>query len=171
MRLRRNGAPERPARRQSQHRLDASAVAELIDGYLAGAKIKDLAQRFGVHRTTVTCLLRRHNVQPRPVGLSPGQLNDTTRLYREGWSLAKLGDKFGVDDMTERRYLLLADVAIRSPHKRPPKHVKPNRDEARLTKLTVPAPNADSGTSVGACDRRRSVRRDAGPWLAHVGRC
>jgi len=52
--------------------------------------------------------------------LSPGQLYDATRLYREGWSLAKLRDKFGVDDMTVRRYLLLADVAMRSPHERHP---------------------------------------------------
>lgn len=49
-------------------------------------------------------------------GLSPGQLCDATRLYGEGWSLAKLRDKFSVDDMTVRRYLLLAKVAMRSPH-------------------------------------------------------
>jgi hypothetical protein len=113
-------APESAAPRLRMKRLDAPSVAELIDGYRGGAKIKDLAQRFGVHRTTVTCLLRRHGVQSRPVGLSPGQIDDATRFYREGWSLAKLGDKFGVDDMTVRRYLLLADVAIRSPHERPP---------------------------------------------------
>jgi len=113
-------SPESSPPRLRMKRLDAPTVAELIDGYRGGAKIKDLAQRFGVHRTTVTCLLRRHNVQPRPVGLSPGQLCDATRLYREGWSLAKLGDKFGVDDMTVRRYLLLADVAMRSPHERHP---------------------------------------------------
>jgi hypothetical protein len=29
-----------------------------------------------------------------------------------------LGAKFGVDDMTVRRYLLLADVAMRSPHEK-----------------------------------------------------
>jgi hypothetical protein len=101
-------------------RLDALAVSDLIDGNRGGAKVKDLAQRFGVHRTTVTCLLRRHGVQLRPVGLSPGQLCDATRLYREGWSLAMLGDKFGVDDMTVRRYLLIADVAMRSRHERHP---------------------------------------------------
>ena len=109
---------ERSAPRLHMKRLDAPAVAELIDGYRGGAKVKDLAQRFGVHRTTVTCLLRRHGVQLRPVGLSPGQLCVATRLYREGWSLAKLGEEFGVDDMTVRRYLLLADGAMRSPNER-----------------------------------------------------
>ena len=50
------------------------------------------------------------------VGLSPDQVVDACRLYREGWSLARLGQKFCVDDMTVRRYLLLAGVVMRSPN-------------------------------------------------------
>jgi hypothetical protein len=100
-------------------RLDASATAELIDAYRAGARIKDLARQFDVHRTTVPSLLARHGVELRPVGLSPDQVSDAARLYRDGWSLARLGEKFGVDDMTVRRYLLLAGAVMRSPHERP----------------------------------------------------
>jgi hypothetical protein len=125
LRVRREAAseqrlPARPAPRQSQHRLDGQALAELIAGYREGAKIKELARWFGIHRNTVTDLLVRHGIELRQVGLSPNQVRDACRLYRDGWSLAKLGDKFGVDDMTVRRYLLLADVAIRSPHERHP---------------------------------------------------
>ena len=32
--------------------------------------------------------------------------------------LARLGEKFGVDDMTVPRHLLLAGVVMRSPHER-----------------------------------------------------
>ena len=48
----------------------------------------------------------------------PTRLVLLPRLYRNGWSLARLGEKFGVDDMTVRRYLLLAGVVMRSPHER-----------------------------------------------------
>jgi hypothetical protein len=51
------------------------------------------------------------------VGLSPDQVTDGCRLYHNGWSLARLGEKFGVDDMTVRRYLLLAGVVMRSRHR------------------------------------------------------
>jgi hypothetical protein len=106
------------ARRLHMTLLDAPATAEPIDAYRAGARIKDLARRFDVHRTTVTSLLLRHDVELRPVGLSPVQVHDAARLYRDGWSLARLGEKFGADDMTVRRYLLLAGVVMRSPYER-----------------------------------------------------
>ena len=99
-------------------RLDAPAAAELVDAYLAGAEIKDLARRFDVHRTTVTSLLLRHDIELRPVGLSPNQIHSTARLYRDGLSLARLGETFRVDDMTVRRYLLLAGVMMRSVNQR-----------------------------------------------------
>jgi hypothetical protein len=95
-----------------------SAVAELIDGYRTRAKIQELARQFGVHRTTVTALLLRHGIKLRQVGLSPDTVGDAARLYRDGWSLARLGAKFSVDDMTVRRYLLLARVVMRSPNER-----------------------------------------------------
>ena len=99
-------------------RMDAFATAELIVAYQEGAKIKDLARRFGVHRTTVTSLLLRHGVEVRHLGLTPDQIRDAALLYRDGWSLARLGEKFGVDDMTVRRYLLLAGVVLRPPYRR-----------------------------------------------------
>lgn len=106
------------ATRLHMTRLDASATAGLIDAYRAGVRIKDLAGRFGVHRTTVTSLLACHGVELRPVGMSPDQVLHAAQLYRDGWSLARLGEKFGVDDMTVRRHLLLAGVVMRSPHER-----------------------------------------------------
>jgi hypothetical protein len=45
-------------------------------------------------------------------------VRDAALLYADGWSLARLGEKFGVDDMTVRRYLLLAGVVMRSANQR-----------------------------------------------------
>ena len=63
-------------------------------------------------------LLLRHDVELRPVGLSPNQIHSAARLYRDGLSLARLGETFRVDDMTVRRYLLLAGVMMRSVNQR-----------------------------------------------------
>jgi hypothetical protein len=77
--------------------------------------IKELAQRFGIHRMTVTELLRRHGVELRRAGLAPKEIAAAAHFYRQGWSLARLGAKYGVDPATVWRALLAADVIMRSP--------------------------------------------------------
>jgi DNA-binding MarR family transcriptional regulator len=47
--------------RQQQTRLTPSQVARLVEERAAGATIGELAERFAVHRTTVTAHLRRRN--------------------------------------------------------------------------------------------------------------
>ncbi len=54
----------------------------------------------------------------RQVGLNAGQVAEACRLYAEGWSLARLANRYDVTDMTVRRNLLLAGVVMRSPHER-----------------------------------------------------
>src|SRR5215218_1896046 len=67
---------------------------KLIAAYGHGESIKQLAQRFGIHRMTVTALLRRHGVELRRAGLTSDDVVAASRLYAHGWSLAKLGRKF-----------------------------------------------------------------------------
>jgi AraC-like DNA-binding protein len=105
-----------PAMRQSQHRLDGAAIAQLVESYLSGSAIRDLAGEFGVHRTTVTTLLRREHVELRQAGLNQGRVEEACQLYRDGWSVARLGERFGVDGTTVWRYLQLAGVRLRSPN-------------------------------------------------------
>jgi hypothetical protein len=80
--------------------------------------MKELADRFGIHRATATSILHRLGVEPRQFGLSDKQVAEACRLYPEGWSLARLAERYDVTDMTVRRYLLLAGVVMRSPHER-----------------------------------------------------
>jgi hypothetical protein len=75
--------------------------------------------RFGIHRLTVTELLRRHGVELRRVGLSQAEIEAATRLYRQGWSLARLGGRFGVDPTTVWRAFRAAAIPMRSPSMRP----------------------------------------------------
>jgi hypothetical protein len=86
--------------------------------YTERKSIKELAGTHGIHRLTATSLLSRRNVQLRQVGLCHDQVAEACRRYPEGWSVARLAERYGVDDMTVRRYLLQADVVMRSPHDR-----------------------------------------------------
>jgi lambda repressor-like predicted transcriptional regulator len=90
----------------------------LVSGYREHVPVKELARHYGISRQTVNAVLRRHWVEPHQLGLSPAEVADATQLYRDGWSLAKLAQKFGVDGMTVRRYLLLAGVVMREPNDR-----------------------------------------------------
>jgi DNA-directed RNA polymerase specialized sigma24 family protein len=46
-------------------------------------------------------------------GLSPEQIDEAVRLYEAGWSLARIGDRMGVNDMTVRQRLLERGVQMR----------------------------------------------------------
>lgn len=109
-----------PPKRQMQNRLSDEATAELVEAYQAGALIKDLAGQFGIHRATASALLVRQGVTLRGRGLTPAQVADASKLYCQGWSLARLGERFNVDGMTVRRHLVLTGIAIRSPNERRP---------------------------------------------------
>jgi lambda repressor-like predicted transcriptional regulator len=101
--------------RQHPHRLSQAEVLEQIAAYGHGESIKQLAQRFGIHRMTVTALLRRHGVELRRAGLTSDDVVAASRLYAHGWSLAKLGRKFGVNAATVLRALRACGVTMRSP--------------------------------------------------------
>jgi DNA-binding transcriptional regulator LsrR (DeoR family) len=111
-------ALERRAARQTQVRLDSHQANELAMAYRAGGATTELAERFGIHRTTVTAILERLGVEPRTLGLSDKQVVEACRLYPDGWSLAQLAERYNVTDMTVRRYLVLSGVVMRSPHER-----------------------------------------------------
>ena len=100
-------ASEAPALRvlQSQTRLNTQAVEALIEGYLAGRTVYELAAEFGIDRRTVSAHLHRRNVPMRRRGLAPAQQAETIRLREQGWSLARIGDRFDVDAGTVLNFL------------------------------------------------------------------
>jgi hypothetical protein len=81
--------------------------------YREGKTIKELTGMYGV-----TSLLRRHGVEPREIGLTDIDVAEACHLYPDGWSLARPAERYDVDDMTVRRYLLVAGVQMRSAHER-----------------------------------------------------
>ncbi len=68
-----NGSPEVNFRTPKRviHRLEPPEIERLREEYLSGSAIQELADRFGVHRSTVTVLLNRAGVVRRPVESQP----------------------------------------------------------------------------------------------------
>jgi DNA-binding MarR family transcriptional regulator len=71
--------PRKP--RQRHRRLSMSEMSKLIKEYEQGALVKELAERFGVHRVTVTALLEWHEVELRRSGLVREVIPIVARMY------------------------------------------------------------------------------------------
>ncbi|MFT4235622.1 MAG: helix-turn-helix domain-containing protein [Microbacterium sp.] len=94
-----------PHTRQAQRRLDAASVDALVDGYLAGQTVYELAAEFGIERRTVSAHLHRRGVPMRRRGLSLAQKEEAFALRDRGWSLAQIGARFDVSSGTVRNHL------------------------------------------------------------------
>jgi hypothetical protein len=85
-----------PGARQAQKRLGAASVDALVDGYLAGQTVYELAAEFGIERRTVSAHLHRRGVPMRRRGLSLAQKGEAFALRDRGWSLTRIGARFDV---------------------------------------------------------------------------
>jgi DNA-binding transcriptional ArsR family regulator len=103
----------RPHARGIARRLSESEVTELITGYREGRTVYDLAERFHIHRTTVSQHLRRRGVKMRRLGLDEQQVNLAIRLYEQGWSVARIGSQCGVNGGTVWVALRGRDIQMR----------------------------------------------------------
>jgi transposase-like protein len=97
----------------SARQLDATAIDEVVATYAAGATVHELAAQFGINRRTVGKHLRARDVDTRPPGLHPDDVPRAVELYRIGWSLAAIGEKFGTSANTVRTRLLEDGVQMR----------------------------------------------------------
>jgi len=106
------GSPTRH-KRQAQRHFAAAEAAKIAEQYRAGEMLNQLARTYSVHRRTIAHCLQKPEVPLRQVGLSPEHIIPAAALYRAGWSLARIGGKYGTTDMTVRRVLALHGVEIR----------------------------------------------------------
>lgn len=106
------GGPDRSPRR-AQRRLEPAEVDRLVDQYRSGATVRELAAEFSVGRTTVSAHLERRGLPRRYNRLGGDALAEAGCLYGDGWSLAMLGERYGVDPGTVRRALRKSGVQTR----------------------------------------------------------
>jgi len=105
--------------KQTQRRLTLEQQAEVVRRYQAGAQMNYLAQHYGVHRSTVSAVLKRHGISTRQSGLSADQVRRAVLLYEQSKSLAVIGKLLGVDAGTVHTRLREQGVRMRSTQGRP----------------------------------------------------
>jgi DNA-binding CsgD family transcriptional regulator len=99
--------------------VDPAETVDILLAYRAGATMADLAKDHCLQRKSVSALLRRAGVPIRPRRLpSEAVIKEAMRLYEQGWSLARIGDRLEFDHQTIRRHLMLRGVVMRSPNQR-----------------------------------------------------
>lgn len=103
---------------QRQRRLERPEQEELVARYQAGDLMSELAQRYGIHRRTVSAILKRRGVPTRASGLAPEQIQQAVLMYAQGQSLARIGKLLGVDATTVHARLREQGVQMRDTHGR-----------------------------------------------------
>jgi DNA-directed RNA polymerase specialized sigma24 family protein len=99
---------------QRQRRLTDDETEQLVIGYLGGASERELAEQLKLHRTTVMRHLAIQGVAIRsPRKLSEDQVLMTAELYSQGWTLAELGSRFGVNERTVGSSLKRTGITLR----------------------------------------------------------
>lgn len=95
-----------------QRRLDDQEQAQLLAAYDQGVMINDLASMFGLSRTAVMANLNKLGAESRR-GIVDRRIEEARTLYEQGWSLAKIGQRYGVHPSTVRDAMRRAGVRIR----------------------------------------------------------
>ena len=114
---RRDSAPIRDSRGPVGRRIEdlqtfltAFEVDRLVDDYLAGASVNELAERYGVHRATVSAHLTRRRVARRRPGLGVDEAAEAVKLHLGGVSMRAIAQSMGVDRKAIRRALVEASA-------------------------------------------------------------
>jgi transposase-like protein len=83
--------------RKQLQRLSEAETAQMTAAYQDGKSVYELAPMFGIHRTTVGIILRRHGVTTGKQGIPKNQWADAVRLrLDEGWTYQAIADHYGV---------------------------------------------------------------------------
>ena len=111
----RSSTSSRPARvaRRGQRRFTAAEAGAIAEQYKSGQTMNQLARRYRVHRHTIAYCLHAQQIMTRQVGLLPADVPAAASLYEAGWSLARIGKKYGIADTTVRTALSEYGVQIR----------------------------------------------------------
>ncbi|MEQ6898279.1 helix-turn-helix domain-containing protein [Microbacterium sp. KR10-403] len=97
--------------------LSAAEIDGLVDDYLAGGTVAELAARYKVHRSTVSKHLTGNGVARRSAGLHRWEAAEAVRLFRQGESLRGISRSIGASRDSVRktleRYRELPQLACR----------------------------------------------------------
>lgn len=90
--------------------LTTAQVDRLVDDYLAGLSVGQLAKQYGVHRSTVSAHLTRRDVVRRLSGLDNHDAAEAVKLHGGGVSMRAIARTLGVDRKLVRLVLVEAQA-------------------------------------------------------------
>ena len=90
----------RVRRQKVPRKLAEEGISEPIHGYQDGLTVYELADQFGIHRETVSVVLRREGVPRRRRPLSPPQIERASFLHKSDWSFVRVGAEDACDAST-----------------------------------------------------------------------
>ena len=98
-----------------KRRLAEEKIVQLVEDYVSGLSVNEVARRHGIHRTTVMNHLESRGVQRRRNlrKLSSPNVANAARRYANGSSLAAVAKQFGVSETTITREFHAAGIRIR----------------------------------------------------------
>lgn len=76
-------------------RLDEQLVQQLLADYQAGRTGRELAEQYGLARSTVIGLLRQHGITVRYPRVTPDESAEMVHLYRAGVRQVDIAARFG----------------------------------------------------------------------------
>jgi hypothetical protein len=96
-------------------RLGPAQVDRVVDAYLRGATLKEVAQQFRVHRTTVSQLPVQRGIQRLYASLNDQQVSKAEELYKAGMSLVTMSKVLNVNQSTLWHALTDRSMPFRKP--------------------------------------------------------
>lgn len=88
-------ASQPPARHRVDARLDNPQIGRLLAEYRAGRSGRELAERYGLARSTVIELLRKHGVAVRHPRVTAAEQAEMVALYQAGLRQIEIAARFG----------------------------------------------------------------------------
>jgi IS30 family transposase len=90
--------------------LSPAEIRAFIDGYEAGRTANELGEEVGVSRQTIVRHLKKNGITTRRRPITEDEPDRAIGLYKQGWSLAKIGELLNRDPTTISHMLEQAGV-------------------------------------------------------------
>ncbi len=107
--------PVRDKTLKHQTRLTYPLRQKVIETYVAGTPVKEIAREFGIHRTTITQIALAAGLSMRNQKLSPASKREAKRLYESGLSLTKVAKQLDISPAGARDAIIETGGTMRSP--------------------------------------------------------
>jgi DNA-binding NarL/FixJ family response regulator len=104
----------RPVR--TARRLSPKEIRAAVEAYKAGATAREIGERLGVDRRTISGHLKAVGVRLRLSPLTPEEAAHAAHLYAGGLSMAQVGERLGRSNSLIRLTLKRAGIRSRDSH-------------------------------------------------------